>query len=328
MAWKVITFLAIFALSEARPPTSKQRVKIENWVSHVKSHEAEPQEVHYDSAYPSYEFAYEVSDPHTHDFKGQHEQRKGDDVKGHYWLIQPDGLKRTVKYHADKHSGFKANVEYIKHWEEENKRQEGEGEVNQEENSGENENSQENENGQANESNNRNENESQGEGETENNDSGVEEAEENREEGEAEESENQEGEETELREEHWKRGRNNLDRRNYGRRGHELKATTGIWQPNRWSKRHRNEELRYVRSNERNDNNGEKEKRGHGNKSRNEERRKESKKNENSEQKEEKKEEQLREGNENDEGNVENNHKGKVVKTEYHVTIHHPKYPK
>lgn len=57
-------------------------------------------------SYPSYEFSYSVNDPHTHDKKGQEETRNGDEVKGEYWLIEPDGRKRTVTYHADKHSGL------------------------------------------------------------------------------------------------------------------------------------------------------------------------------------------------------------------------------
>lgn len=31
-------------------------------------------------------------------------------VKGEYTLLEPDGTIRTVKYHADKHNGFNAEV--------------------------------------------------------------------------------------------------------------------------------------------------------------------------------------------------------------------------
>lgn len=48
---------------------------------------------------------YKVEDPHTHDMKGLHEKKYGDEIKGMYWLLQPDGYKRTVEYHANKHSG-------------------------------------------------------------------------------------------------------------------------------------------------------------------------------------------------------------------------------
>ncbi|XP_045446521.1 myb-like protein D [Melitaea cinxia] len=129
MAWKIVSLLgiALIALSDARPPVSEQKVKIENVGKNSEHHEA------YVWSYPSYEFSYEVSDPHTHDFKGHHETRKGDDVKGYYWLIQPDGLKRTVKYHADKNSGLEAHVDYEKKNEENNNDENNES--NQEENS-------------------------------------------------------------------------------------------------------------------------------------------------------------------------------------------------
>lgn len=65
-------------------------------------HEHEP--VHYS-------FHYDVHDPHTGDVKSQHETRTGDVVTGFYTMVEPDGTIRTVKYKADKHSGFNAVVE-------------------------------------------------------------------------------------------------------------------------------------------------------------------------------------------------------------------------
>ncbi|XP_022817915.1 cuticle protein 19-like [Spodoptera litura] len=65
--------------------------------------------------YPKYEFGYEVEDPHTGDFKSQHEYRDGDVVKGHYSLHQPDGSVRHVDYHGDDHSGFHADVKHSTH---------------------------------------------------------------------------------------------------------------------------------------------------------------------------------------------------------------------
>lgn len=56
-------------------------------------------------AHPKYEYEYEIKDPHTHDFKQQHEHRDGDAVKGEYSLHQPDGTVRIVKYYADKKTG-------------------------------------------------------------------------------------------------------------------------------------------------------------------------------------------------------------------------------
>ncbi|CAH0700091.1 unnamed protein product [Spodoptera exigua] len=64
---------------------------------------------------PKYEFAYEVEDPHTGDKKSQHESRDGDVVKGVYSLHQPDGTIRIVEYHADKKTGFNANVKFVGH---------------------------------------------------------------------------------------------------------------------------------------------------------------------------------------------------------------------
>lgn len=57
-----------------------------------------------------YEFAYSVHDPHTGDVKDQHETRNGDQVQGHYSLVEPDGHRRTVHYKADAHNGFNAVV--------------------------------------------------------------------------------------------------------------------------------------------------------------------------------------------------------------------------
>ncbi|XP_044268772.1 uncharacterized protein LOC123013956 [Tribolium madens] len=65
-------------------------------------------EEHYD--HPKYEFKYGVSDHHTGDIKSQEETRDGDVVKGQYSLHEPDGTILTVKYTADKHSGFNAEV--------------------------------------------------------------------------------------------------------------------------------------------------------------------------------------------------------------------------
>ncbi|PZC79474.1 hypothetical protein B5X24_HaOG216357 [Helicoverpa armigera] len=47
--------------------------------------------------------------------KSQHESRDGHVVKGVYSLHQPDGTVRIVEYHADKKTGFNANVKYEGH---------------------------------------------------------------------------------------------------------------------------------------------------------------------------------------------------------------------
>ncbi|CAH2056566.1 unnamed protein product, partial [Iphiclides podalirius] len=59
---------------------------------------------------PQYNFAYEVNDPQTGDFKRQQESRQGGTVLGQYSLLQPDGVTRTVDYRADDHTGFNAVV--------------------------------------------------------------------------------------------------------------------------------------------------------------------------------------------------------------------------
>ncbi|KAJ8732893.1 hypothetical protein PYW07_015492 [Mythimna separata] len=66
-------------------------------------------------AHPKYEFGYKVEDPHTGDFKSQHEHRDGDVVSGYYALTQPDGSVRHVNYHGDKHTGFHADVKHSTH---------------------------------------------------------------------------------------------------------------------------------------------------------------------------------------------------------------------
>ncbi|KAJ3653419.1 hypothetical protein Zmor_012672 [Zophobas morio] len=60
--------------------------------------------------HPKYQFKYGVEDHHTGDVKSQEETRDGDVVKGQYSLHEPDGTILTVKYTADKHSGFNAEV--------------------------------------------------------------------------------------------------------------------------------------------------------------------------------------------------------------------------
>lgn len=69
----------------------------------------QPADEHHEPVH--YSFHYDVHDPHTGDVKSQHETRTGDVVTGYYSLVEPDGTVRTVKYKADKHSGFNAIVD-------------------------------------------------------------------------------------------------------------------------------------------------------------------------------------------------------------------------
>jgi len=59
---------------------------------------------------PKYNFAYDVSDAYTGDYKTQTEVRDGDYVKGQYTLVEPDGTRRVVDYTADEENGFNAVV--------------------------------------------------------------------------------------------------------------------------------------------------------------------------------------------------------------------------
>ncbi|XP_026740102.1 cuticle protein 19-like, partial [Trichoplusia ni] len=65
--------------------------------------------------HPKYKFEYKVKNPHTGDHKIHHEHRDGDSVKGEYSFHQPDGTIRHVHYHADKHTGFHADVKHSTH---------------------------------------------------------------------------------------------------------------------------------------------------------------------------------------------------------------------
>jgi hypothetical protein len=58
----------------------------------------------------TYEFNYDVHDPHTGDIKQQHEVAKDGAISGQYSLIDADGYRRIVDYTADDHHGFNANV--------------------------------------------------------------------------------------------------------------------------------------------------------------------------------------------------------------------------
>jgi len=62
------------------------------------------------AAPPKYNFAYDVSDAYTGDYKSQTEVRDGDNVKGQYTVVEPDGTRRVVDYTADEVNGFNAVV--------------------------------------------------------------------------------------------------------------------------------------------------------------------------------------------------------------------------
>ena len=57
-----------------------------------------------------YNFGYNVNDQLTGDIKTQEEKRDGDNIRGSYSLVEPDGSKRIVEYTANRHTGFNAVV--------------------------------------------------------------------------------------------------------------------------------------------------------------------------------------------------------------------------
>nr|XP_045603059.1 larval cuticle protein A2B-like [Procambarus clarkii] len=57
-------------------------------------------------------FAYNVKDGYSGTNFGHSENSDGNTVRGSYNVDLPDGRKQTVKYEADHHKGFTANVEY------------------------------------------------------------------------------------------------------------------------------------------------------------------------------------------------------------------------
>lgn len=62
--------------------------------------------------HPQYNYAYDIQDGLTGDFKNQHETRDGDVVKGQYSLLEADGTRRVVDYTADPVHGFNAVVSH------------------------------------------------------------------------------------------------------------------------------------------------------------------------------------------------------------------------
>ncbi|GAB0096165.1 uncharacterized protein DMENIID0001_116420 [Sergentomyia squamirostris] len=76
---------------------------------HVKDEHSHGVKVDY-IAKPDYHFAYGVEDPKSHVSQSRKETRHGDAVHGEYTVIDPDGTKRIVKYTADKHNGFQAQI--------------------------------------------------------------------------------------------------------------------------------------------------------------------------------------------------------------------------
>ncbi|CAG9784949.1 unnamed protein product [Diatraea saccharalis] len=131
----IIIYCALFAVATARPQHSdghEHAFSSQSIVLHQSGHEQQIQQNHRvyqqhglqeqdkhkhhedyyvsSQAYPKYAYEYSIKDPHTGDYKTQHETRDGDVVKGFYSLHEADGTVRIVEYTADKHNGFHAVV--------------------------------------------------------------------------------------------------------------------------------------------------------------------------------------------------------------------------
>lgn len=100
----VIIVVSLFVGSSLGSPVSAYGYQAPR--THYNKHVADE----YAATPPKYNFAYDVSDAYTGDYKTQTEQRDGDFVKGQYTLIEPDGTRRVVDYTADGQNGFNAVV--------------------------------------------------------------------------------------------------------------------------------------------------------------------------------------------------------------------------
>ncbi|XP_023174011.1 transcription elongation factor SPT5 [Drosophila hydei] len=61
-------------------------------------------------ARPEYSFAYGIEDGEARVLQNRKETRNGDEVRGVYSVVDPDGTLRVVKYTADDTNGFQAEV--------------------------------------------------------------------------------------------------------------------------------------------------------------------------------------------------------------------------
>jgi len=102
MAFKYVALFAFVATVAA--------VELQHAVYQPVLHKTLVKQVEYEAP-AEYSFEYGVHDGHTGDVKSQKEVRHGDNVEGHYSLIDADGYKRVVHYSADEHNGFQAKVE-------------------------------------------------------------------------------------------------------------------------------------------------------------------------------------------------------------------------
>ncbi|XP_063709051.1 larval cuticle protein A2B-like [Culicoides brevitarsis] len=99
MSLKLVTIFALVAATYAVPVIYQHAPVLKTLVKHVEL-----------DAPAHYTFSYSVHDDTTGDIKDQEESRNGDDVQGHYSLIDADGYRRLVTYTANEKDGFQAVV--------------------------------------------------------------------------------------------------------------------------------------------------------------------------------------------------------------------------
>lgn len=59
-----------------------------------------------------YEFRYGVRDQYYGSNFGHEEQSDGNNVRGRYYVVLPDGRRQVVTYTADHHRGYVATITY------------------------------------------------------------------------------------------------------------------------------------------------------------------------------------------------------------------------
>ena len=81
-----------------------------NFESHLFQFKHDPMSLLQAPAY--YNFDYAVKDDYTYVDFGHNEHRDGDNTKGSYYVVLPDGRRQVVTYYVDGYSGYVADVKY------------------------------------------------------------------------------------------------------------------------------------------------------------------------------------------------------------------------